>query len=142
ESLRIEITEDAIMADPERAARVLTSLADQGVGVSLDDFGTGYSSLAQLKNIPVDEIKIDRSFVSDLLTDDADEAVVQAITGLGRRLGVRIVAEGVEDAATMRRIGEFGGHIAQGFHIARPLPADELEAWLRTLAPAACPHLV
>jgi diguanylate cyclase (GGDEF)-like protein len=136
QSLRIEITEDAIMADPDRAARVLTSLADRGVGISLDDFGTGYSSLAQLKRIPVDEIKIDRSFVSDLLNDEADEAIVQAITDLGRRLGVQVVAEGVEDAATLRRVAEFGCSIAQGFHIARPLPAHELEAWLHASAHA------
>jgi EAL domain-containing protein (putative c-di-GMP-specific phosphodiesterase class I) len=129
--LRIEITEDAIMADPERAVRVLARLRAEGVGLSLDDFGTGYSSLGQLKRIPVDEIKIDRAFVRDITADEADAAIFQSVADLGRRLGIRIVAEGVEDADTLRRVAEFGADVAQGYHISRPLPADRLEAWLR-----------
>jgi diguanylate cyclase len=134
--LRIEITEDALMGDPDRAVRVLESLVATGVGVSLDDFGTGYSSLALLKHLPVDELKIDRGFVRDLLTDDADRAIVQSVIDLGRRFGVRTVAEGVEDGATLRRLGEDGVTMAQGYHIARPLPAGELEAWLAARAGA------
>jgi diguanylate cyclase len=128
--LRIEITEDALMGDPDRALRVVESLVATGVGVSLDDFGTGYSSLALLKHLPVDELKIDRVFVRDLLHDDADAAIVRSVVDLGRRFGVKTVAEGVEDEATLRRLADDGVTVAQGFHIARPLPAADLEAWL------------
>jgi diguanylate cyclase (GGDEF)-like protein len=134
--LRIEITEDALMGDADRALRVVESLVATGIGVSVDDFGTGYSSLGLLKHLPVDELKIDRTFVRDLLTDDADAAIVQSVVDLGGRLGLRTVAEGVEDAETLDRIGAYGVTVAQGFHIARPLPADELERWLA--ARAAC----
>jgi diguanylate cyclase len=134
--LRIEITEDALMGDPDRALRVVESLVATGVGVSLDDFGTGYSSLALLKHLPVDELKIDRVFVRDLLHDDADAAIVRSVVDLGRRFGVKTVAEGVEDEATLRRLAEDGVTVAQGFHIARPLPAGELEAWLDARAGA------
>jgi diguanylate cyclase (GGDEF)-like protein len=128
--LRIEITEDALMGDAERALRVVEGLVATGIGVSVDDFGTGYSSLGLLKHLPVDELKIDRTFVRDLLTDPADAAIVQSVVDLGGRLGLRTVAEGVEDAETLDRIAEYGVTVAQGFHIARPLPADELERWL------------
>jgi diguanylate cyclase (GGDEF)-like protein len=134
--LRIEITEDALMGDAERALRVVEGLVATGIGVSVDDFGTGYSSLALLKHLPVDELKIDRTFVRDLLTDDADAAIVQSVVDLGGRLGLRTVAEGVEDAATLERIAEYGVTVAQGFHIARPLPAAELERWLAARAVA------
>jgi EAL domain-containing protein (putative c-di-GMP-specific phosphodiesterase class I) len=132
--LRIEITEDALMGDAERALRVVEGLVATGIGVSVDDFGTGYSSLGLLKHLPVDELKIDRTFVRDLLTDDADAAIVQSVVDLGGRLGLRTVAEGVEDAATLERIAEYGVTVAQGFHIARPLPAAELERWLAARA--------
>jgi diguanylate cyclase len=132
--LRIEITEDALMGDADRALRVVESLVATGIGVSVDDFGTGYSSLGLLKHLPVDELKIDRTFIRDLLTDDADAAIVQNVVDLGGRLGLRIVAEGVEDAETLDRIASYGVTVAQGFHIARPLPADELERWLAARA--------
>jgi diguanylate cyclase (GGDEF)-like protein len=128
--LRIEITEDALMGDADRALRVVEGLVATGIGVSVDDFGTGYSSLGLLKHLPVDELKIDRTFVRDLLTDPADAAIVQSVVDLGGRLGLRTVAEGVEDAETLDRIAEYGVTVAQGYHIARPLPADELERWL------------
>jgi diguanylate cyclase len=134
--LRIEITEDALMGDAERALRVVEGLVAAGIGVSVDDFGTGYSSLGLLKHLPVDELKIDRTFVRDLLTDDADAAIVQSVVDLGRRLGLRTVAEGVEDAETLDRIAEYGVAVAQGYHIARPLPAAELERWLAARAVA------
>jgi diguanylate cyclase len=128
--LRIEITEDALMGDADRALRVVEGLVATGIGVSVDDFGTGYSSLGLLKHLPVDELKIDRTFVRDLLTDTADAAIVQSVVDLGGRLGLRTVAEGVEDAETLDRIAEYGVTVAQGYHIARPLPADELARWL------------
>jgi diguanylate cyclase (GGDEF)-like protein len=132
--LRIEITEDALVGDPDRALRVVESLVATGCGVSLDDFGTGYSSLSLLKHLPVDELKIDRGFVRDLLTDSADAAIVRSVIDLGGRFGARTVAEGVEDEATLRRLADDGVTLAQGFHIARPLPAAELEAWLEARA--------
>jgi diguanylate cyclase (GGDEF)-like protein len=124
--LRIELTEDTLMADPERALRVVEGLVATGIGVSVDDFGTGYSSLGLLKHLPVDELKIDRAFVRDLLHDDADAAIVQSVVDLGRRLGLRTVAEGIEDEETLECLAAYGVTLAQGFHIARPLPADEL----------------
>jgi len=126
----VEITEDVLMTDPDRSLTALAALSAAGVRVSLDDFGTGYSSLSYLKRLPVDELKIDRSFVFEMGTDQADAAIVQTAIDLGRRLGINVAAEGVEDAATLRRLTDFGAGIAQGFHIARPMPAGELEAWL------------
>ncbi len=128
--LRIEITEDAFMVDPERAMAVARELGDAGVGVSLDDFGTGYSSLGLLKQLAVDELKIDRAFVGNALHDGADAAIVQAVSGLGRRLGLRVVAEGVEDEATLRAVAEWGATLAQGYYISRPLPAEDVPARL------------
>jgi EAL domain-containing protein (putative c-di-GMP-specific phosphodiesterase class I) len=134
--LRIEITEDALMGDPERALRVVEGLVATGIGVSVDDFGTGYSSLGLLKHLLVDELKIDRTFIRDLLADEADAAIVQSVVDLGKRLDLRTVAEGVEDEETLRRIADYGVAIAQGYHVARPLPAAELERWLAARAVA------
>jgi diguanylate cyclase (GGDEF)-like protein len=131
ERLVIEITEDIIMGDPERSLSVIEDLSRAGVRVALDDFGTGYSSLSYLKKLPLDELKIDRSFVLDMGIDDADAAIVQTTIDLARRLGIEVVAEGVEDAATLDAIVALGAATAQGFHIARPMPPHELEAWLR-----------
>ena len=128
--LRVEITEHALMVDPVRALAVARELGDAGIGVSLDDFGTGYSSLGLLKQLAVDELKIDRTFVGSALNDRADAAIVQTITGLGRRLGLRVVAEGVEDEATLRAVADWGATFAQGFYISPPLPAEELTARL------------
>jgi len=118
------------MTDPERSLTALAALSAAGVRVALDDFGTGYSSLSYLKRLPVDELKIDRSFVFEMGSDPADAAIVQTAIDLGRRLGIGVAAEGVEDAVTLRRLTDYGAMTAQGFHIARPLPADELETWL------------
>jgi EAL domain-containing protein (putative c-di-GMP-specific phosphodiesterase class I) len=123
--LRIEITEDALMGDAERALRVVESLVATGIAVSVDDFGTGYSSLGLLKHLPVDELKIDRTFIRDLLTDEADAAIVQSVVDLGGRLGLRTVAEGVEDAETLDLLRQLGVDFAQGYHIARPGPLHE-----------------
>jgi diguanylate cyclase len=126
----VEITEDVLMTDPDRSLTALAALSAAGVRVALDDFGTGYSSLSYLKRLPVDELKIDRSFVFEMRTDQADAAIVQTAIDLGRRLGIGVAAEGVEDEETLRRLTDFGAGIAQGYHIARPMPASELEAWL------------
>ncbi len=126
----IEITEDVLMVDAERSLAALDTLSAAGVRVALDDFGTGYSSLSYLKQMRVDELKIDRSFVFGMDTDPADAAIVETAVDLGRRLGIGVVAEGVENAATLRRLTEFGAGGAQGYHIARPMPASELDAWM------------
>jgi predicted signal transduction protein with EAL and GGDEF domain len=132
--LRIEITEDAVMLHPERSLAVLRSLAAAGVGVSIDDFGTGYSSLGLLKQLPVDELKIDRSFISNL-ADEHDAAIAQTAIDLGCRLGLTVVPEGVEDADTLARLVAWGATSAQGFFISPPVPAPELEIWLAARSP-------
>jgi diguanylate cyclase (GGDEF)-like protein len=136
-NLRIEITEDAIMSDAERSLLVLRSLAAAGVGVSIDDFGTGYSSLGLLKHMPVDELKIDRSFIANVAEDDDDAAIVKTSIDLGRNLGLRVVAEGVEDADTLELLAAWGASSAQGYFISRPVSAVELEAWLTARSPHA-----
>jgi diguanylate cyclase (GGDEF)-like protein len=125
-ALVVEVTEDAIMTDPQRCCEVLDALAAQGVGISVDDFGTGQSSLAQLRRIGAGELKIDRSFVLGMTADRFDREVVSAVTGLGRRLGMRLVAEGVENPATRQALATIGCDVAQGYGIARPMTADAL----------------
>jgi diguanylate cyclase (GGDEF)-like protein len=129
--LALEITESSIMTDPVRALEVLTSLDAMGVRLSIDDFGTGYSSLAYLKRLPVDELKIDRGFVTTMTEDRADAFIVRCAVDLGRNLGLRIVAEGVEDAETVEALCALGCTEAQGYYFSRPAPAQELTARLR-----------
>jgi diguanylate cyclase (GGDEF)-like protein len=128
--LELEITESMLMHDPQRARETLERLATTGVGLAVDDFGTGYSSLAHLKRLPVDTIKIDKSFVLDMVEDDADEAIVRSTIELAHNLGLRVVAEGVESAEAWVRLAALGCDLAQGFHLARPLPAPALLALL------------
>jgi EAL domain-containing protein (putative c-di-GMP-specific phosphodiesterase class I) len=126
--LTVEITESAIMAAP--AVRTLAALSDLGVGVSIDDFGTGYSSLAYLKDLPVNQIKIDRSFVINMASNTEDAGIVRPTIDLGHNLGIEVVAEGVEDAGALQMLRDFGCDFAQGFHISRPLPADQVVDWI------------
>jgi EAL domain-containing protein (putative c-di-GMP-specific phosphodiesterase class I) len=119
-----------LMQDPQRASATLERLAATGVGLAVDDFGTGYSSLALLKRLPVDTIKIDRSFVLDMVEDEADEAIVRSTIELAHNLGLRVVAEGVESAEAWMRLAALGCDLAQGFHLAHPLPAGRLLALL------------
>ena len=128
--LECEISEHTVMADPLRAMEVLGRLRDMGLRLSLDDFGTGHSSLAYLKRLPLDEVKIDRSFVAGMTEDENDAVIVRSTIDLARNLGLDVVAEGVEDAATLHGLGELRCDVAQGFHLSRPLPAEELDAWL------------
>lgn len=130
ELLSLELTESAVMSDPERALPVLRGLHGLGVRIAVDDFGTGYSSLAYLRRLPVDEVKIDKSFVFGLASDLCDLAVVRAIVELGHSLGLIVVAEGVEQDATRHQLMEMGCDVAQGFLISRPLAADRFDAWL------------
>jgi len=104
-----------------------------GVTIAIDDFGTGYSSLSQLQQFPVDEIKIDRSFVMRMETEPDDAVLVRSIIDLGRNLGLRVTAEGVETASVQRSLQELGCDFAQGFHISRPLPADECHRLLKAM---------
>jgi len=129
--LRLEVTESALMADVDRAGEVLAELVALGVRVSVDDYGTGYSSLAYLKRLPVDELKIDRTFVRDLGDDEADAAIVRSTVALGHALGLRVVAEGVEDEEAWDLLAEMGCDLAQGYYVCRPLPGPKLRRWLR-----------
>ena len=128
--LVVEITESTIMADPTHALEVLGRLDATGVQVSIDDFGTGYSSMAHLKALPVHELKVDRSFVSQMTSNTSDAVIVRSTIDLGRNLGLRVVAEGVEDEATWRALDALGCHAIQGYHVSRPVPPDDLIHWL------------
>jgi diguanylate cyclase (GGDEF)-like protein/PAS domain S-box-containing protein len=128
--LKIEITESSIMADPAHALAIMSMLQSMGVRLSVDDFGTGYSSLTHLRELPIDEIKIDKAFVMGMLTSDADAAIVRTVIDLAHNLGKQVCAEGVEDSETLRRLEEMGCDLAQGYFISRPVPAATLMAWL------------
>ncbi len=132
ELLTFEITESSVMADPERSLPILRELHAMGIRLSVDDFGTGYSSLAYLRRLPIDEIKIDKSFVQGMVTDLSDHAIVRAIIDLGHSLGLRVIAEGVEEEAARDALVALECDELQGFLLARPMPIEKLEAWLTT----------
>ncbi|MVW84604.1 GGDEF domain-containing protein [Pseudomonas sp. PB101] len=130
-SLELEVTETGLMEDISTAAQHLLSLRRSGALIAIDDFGTGYSSLSYLKSLPLDKIKIDKSFVQDLLDDDDDATIVRAIIQLGKSLGMQVIAEGVETAEQEAYIISEGCHEGQGYHYSKPLPARELGAYLK-----------
>jgi diguanylate cyclase (GGDEF)-like protein len=132
--LIVEVTETALLTDPEHAATVLTKLAAAGVRVSIDDFGRGHTSLGYLSDLPIHELKIDRSFVSDMPSNHAHAAVVRSIVDLGHNLALRVVGEGVETEDVLSRLRECDCDIAQGFLLARPMPKEALVAWLHDSA--------
>ena len=136
-SLEIEITEGTLIADHAQARDALAQLRAIGVRSSIDDFGTGYSSLAYLRELPVDALKIDRSFISDLATGESGEAIVRSIIELARNLGLETVAEGVEEESVRRRLAGLGCDCAQGFLLGRPMPAGKMLDWLRATGPPA-----
>jgi len=139
EWLELEVTESSMLANPTRAKAVLGELSELGLRLSIDDFGTGYSSLSYLRQLPVDEIKIDRSFVMGM-GDQADDAViVRSTVDLGRNLGLEVVAEGVETLDLWNRLRELGCNTAQGYFLSKPVSAEELTGWLRA-RPAARPE--
>jgi len=146
--LTIEITEGTMMTYPGLALGILQKLRDIGVRLSVDDYGTGYSSMAYLKNLPVDELKIDLVFVQGLTTDPKDAILVRSATDLGHNLGLSVLAEGVEDEATMAMLKAFGVDAVQGFHLARPMPESLLQEWIaarhsattRLTGQPACPQ--
>ena len=126
-ALVLEVTETVLMTDSDASLAVLTALADLGVAVSIDDYGTGYASLSYLRQLPVSELKLDRSFTADLLTDSRTDAIVSSTIELAHRLGLRVVAEGVEQLATLRRLEVLGCDESQGHLHSRPVPASELD---------------
>jgi EAL domain-containing protein (putative c-di-GMP-specific phosphodiesterase class I) len=130
ELLRLEVTESAVMGDAARCMEVLQRLHELGVKLSIDDFGTGYSSMAHLRRLPVDELKIDRSFVLGMTASQQDAVLVRTAIDLGHNLGLTVVAEGVEGAEHVVALRELGCDIAQGYHFARPMPGAELTALL------------
>jgi diguanylate cyclase (GGDEF)-like protein len=129
-ALTFEITESSIMADPLRTEAVVSRLRSMGVAMAIDDFGTGYSSFSHLRRLPVDEIKIDRTFVQHMAVDESDFTIVRTIIDLGRNLGIRVVAEGVEDIDTWTKLASVGCDVIQGFVLSTPLGALELDRWL------------
>ncbi|GGO30187.1 putative bifunctional diguanylate cyclase/phosphodiesterase [Micromonospora parathelypteridis] len=135
ERLQVEITEGALMADPRRVLATISRLHRIGVAIALDDFGTGYSSLQHLRRLPLSEVKVDRSFVLGMAEDTDDAAIVRSMIDLAGALGLRVVAEGVEDERTWRLLHAAGCDAAQGWFYARPMPAEELVTWLARYRP-------
>ncbi len=142
--LEVEITESTILADPLRARAVLLRLSELGVRIAIDDFGSGYSSLGYLKRLPVDVLKIDKSFVVDMESDDNDATIVRSTIDLGHNLGLEVVAEGVESEEIWNDLARLGCDIAQGYYLGRPMPPEVLPSWLeetrlkrRTSSPSA-----
>ncbi len=128
--IMFEITEGSIMTDPEQALEILQRLDTMGYNLAIDDYGTGYSSLAYLKKMPLNELKIDRSFVQDLMGSDNDAVIVGATINLAHNLGLEVVAEGVEDKETLEKLKGFGCDIAQGYYINKPLTVEGINQWL------------
>jgi len=130
-SLILEVTEGAMMMNPKKSMEILNEFHQLGFGVSIDDFGTGYSSLAYLKNLPADEIKIDKSFVLNMATEKRDESIVKAAIDLAHNLDLKVVAEGVEDEQTLDKLTNMGCDYAQGYYMAKPMSHDQLMIWMK-----------
>lgn len=131
EHLTLELTESAIMTDTANALKILTQLDGMGVRLSVDDFGTGYSSLAYLKRLPVDEIKIDKSFVMDMIENSNDEVIVRSTIDLAHNMGMQVVAEGIENHQTWDKLSELQCDLGQGYYMSRPCTVNELNEWLQ-----------
>jgi diguanylate cyclase (GGDEF)-like protein len=130
--LTLEVTESAMMEDPKKSLKILTSLRSDGINISIDDFGTGYSSLSYLKRLPVDELKIDKSFVLNMMQDEGDAKIVKSVIDLAHNFDLAVVAEGVENQESLEQLAEMGCDSAQGFYIARPMPFEDLKKWLNS----------
>ena len=137
--LTLEITESHIMANPDATLGVLLALKRRGVGLSVDDFGTGYSSLSYLRRLPVDEVKVDRSFVYRMAQDRDDEAIVRSVVQLARELGLQVVAEGVEDEPTWQALAALGVDEIQGWVVARAMPVADFMRWTAQRAATGAP---
>ena len=129
--LELEVTESMIMKEPEKAAKALSEFRSMGISLAIDDFGTGYSSLAYLKQLPLDRLKIDRSFVEDIGTNNDDDIISRAIINLAHSLGMETVAEGIEHAEQLTFLRLEGCEIGQGYLFSKPLAAHELMAYIR-----------
>jgi EAL domain-containing protein (putative c-di-GMP-specific phosphodiesterase class I) len=129
--LELEITESALMHDPEAALKLLHQFSEMNISLSIDDFGTGFSSMAYLRQMPVNTLKIDMLFVRDMLVNAQDAIIVNSTIGLAHNLGMKVVAEGVEDMETLRALTDMGCDLIQGYHISKPKPWDELAAWVK-----------
>jgi diguanylate cyclase (GGDEF)-like protein len=127
--LEIEITENVILNEDLNVSKALEHLSSRGMRIYIDDFGTGYSSFGNLKKLPITGIKIDRTFISQMATNDHDQAIVRSIIDLGRRLGMQVIAEGVETQEMWDRLASLGCDVAQGFHMARPMAATDIGGW-------------
>jgi diguanylate cyclase (GGDEF)-like protein len=127
--LELEVTESAIMTEPARAQRLLQQLSALGIRISIDDFGAGYTSLGQLKNLPINELKIDRSFVMTMIEDPGNALIVRSVIELGHNLGFTLVAEGVETEQALTALAGFGCDVAQGYHLSRPISAAAFDEW-------------
>ena len=136
--LTLEVTESAVMSDPESALKALNTLRRMGITLSIDDFGTGYSSMAQLKKMPVDELKIDKAFVLDLANNEDDQIMVKTFMSLAQNLGLKTLAEGVEDCTALKFLEKIGCTKAQGFYLSRPRPADKFNEWIKDYDPVGC----
>jgi EAL domain-containing protein (putative c-di-GMP-specific phosphodiesterase class I) len=128
--LMLEVTESAVMLQPERTLHILTQLHEMGTSLSVDDFGTGYSSLAYLKKLPVHELKIDQSFVFGMVKNENDAIIVRSTIDLAHNLGLKVVAEGVEDQETLQLLASLGCDTGQGYLFAKPMPPEDFSRWL------------
>jgi EAL domain-containing protein (putative c-di-GMP-specific phosphodiesterase class I) len=137
--LELELTENALLVDRDRALEVLRLLRSTGIKIAIDDFGTGYSSLSNLRDLPVDHLKIDRSFVTHMITNAADASIVTSTIDLAAKLGITSIAEGVESEAVFSRLKQLGCGIAQGYWIAKPASGPEMTHWLTHSRWAAAP---
>ena len=135
--MTLEVTESAMMEQPATSETILSRLRAGGLHLAIDDFGIGYSSLSYLQRLAVDELKIDRSFVTQLEESQGDAVIVQSTVSLAINLGLRVVAEGVESPEALELLRALGCDQAQGFHIARPMPADQFTTWLDEWSQAA-----
>jgi EAL domain-containing protein (putative c-di-GMP-specific phosphodiesterase class I) len=139
EHLELEITESFVMADRDRSFQSLADLKALGVRLSIDDFGTGYSSLAYLQQLEVQTLKVDRSFVHDMMTNAGNASIVKAVIALGHSLGLEVIAEGVEDRDQTRYLRTLGCDAMQGYLISKPLPTEEMTPFLTSFTPAVTP---
>jgi len=132
--LELEITETSLMHDPDGGAQLLNRLSQLGVKIAIDDFGTGYSSLSYLHKLPIDALKIDREFVTDMLNNEQDSIIVRSTIALAHNLNMKVVAEGVEDEATMKVLDNMGCDVVQGYFISRPGDWQGMQQWLAASA--------
>lgn len=137
ERLTLEVTENSVMEDLRHAVSILECIRDIGIRIAMDDFGTGHSSLAQLRNIPMNELKIDKSFVLNLTRDEHNDSIVRTTVQLAHSMKLAVVAEGVEDESTLRHLAEIGCEQAQGYFIGKPMPEERFVAWLAAFRPVA-----